>query len=111
MPVTFKPEHSLNLSPALYFEPRFTLSITNGYDRKAKACSPLTSCFYFISYTQSISDNLQLSQWQTDLKMYSLTKTLVGQNISVTELEQTPFSLKSDLNINNFTVLLYFLIT
>ena len=29
----------------LYFEHRFPMFIINGYDRKAKACSPWTSCF------------------------------------------------------------------
>ena len=60
-----------------------------------------------ISYTQPISDNLQLSQWQTNLKIHSLTKTLY-QSVFITDLEQTPFFLKSDLNINNFDVLLHF---
>ena len=62
-----------------------------------------------ISYTQPISDNLQLSQWQTNLKIHSLTKTLY-QSVFITDLEQTPFFLKSDLNINNFDVLLHFLV-
>ena len=62
-----------------------------------------------ISYTQPISNNLQLSQWQTNLKIHSLTKTLY-QSVFITDLEQTPFFLKSDLNINNFDVLLHFLV-
>ena len=62
-----------------------------------------------ISFTQPISDNLQLSQWQTNLKIHSLTKTLY-QSVFITDLEQTPFFLKSDLNINNFDVLLHFLV-
>ena len=33
-------------------------------------------CFSDISYAQLISDNLQLPQWQTNLKMHSLTKNL-----------------------------------
>ena len=45
IPVGFKPEPSLNLTPTLYFEPRFPMFIINGYDRKANACSPWTSCF------------------------------------------------------------------
>ena len=62
-----------------------------------------------ISYTQPISNNLQLSPWQTNLKIHSLTKTLY-QSVFITDLEQTPFFLKSDLNINNFDVLLHFLV-
>ena len=33
-------------------------------------------CFSDISYAQLISDNLQLPQWQTNLKMHSRTKNL-----------------------------------
>ena len=65
-------------------------------------------CFSDISYAQPISDNLQLSQWQTNLKMHSLTTNLFRQSVFVADLEQTPFFLKSDLNINNFAVLLHF---
>ena len=36
IPVTFKPDLSLNLNPALYFEPMFPIFIINGYDRKAE---------------------------------------------------------------------------
>ena len=43
--------------------------------------------------------------------MYLLTKHLFGQSVFATDLEQTPFFLKSDLKINDFTVLLHFLIT
>ena len=45
MPVAFKPEPSLNLTPTLYFEPKFPMFIINGYGRKANACSPWTSCY------------------------------------------------------------------
>ena len=44
----FKPESSLNLTPTLYFELRFPIFITNGYDRKANACSPWTSCCFCV---------------------------------------------------------------
>ena len=44
--------------------------------------------------------------------MYSLTKNLFPQSVFVTDLEQTPpLFLRSDLNINNFAVLLHFEIT
>ena len=43
--------------------------------------------------------------------MHSLTKNLFWQNIFVADLEQTPFFLRSDLNINNFAVLYHFLKT
>ena len=42
--------------------------------------------------------------------MDSLTKNLFLSRVFITEWEQTPFFLKSDLNINNFAVLLHFLI-
>ena len=44
IPVAFKPEPSLNLTPTLYFELRFPIFIINGYDRKANACSSWNSC-------------------------------------------------------------------
>ena len=56
----------------------------------------------------TISDDLKLSQWQTNLKMHSLTKNLLRQSVFVVDLEQTPFFLKSYLNINNIAVLLRF---
>ena len=65
-------------------------------------------CFSDTSYAQPISNNLLLSQWQTYLKMHSLTRNLFQYSFSVTDLEQTPFFLKSDLNINNFAILLHF---
>ena len=37
---------------------------------------PVQRCFNNISYAQLISDNLQLPQWQTNLKMHSLIKNL-----------------------------------
>ena len=46
MSVAFKPETSLNLIPTLYFELRFPIFIINGYDRKANARSPWTSCIF-----------------------------------------------------------------
>ena len=46
IPFAFKPEQSLNLTPTLYFELGFPIFIINGYDRKANACSPWTSCCY-----------------------------------------------------------------
>ena len=49
IPVTFKPELSLNLASTLYFEPSLPMFIINGYDSKANACSPWTSCFCYIS--------------------------------------------------------------
>ena len=51
IPFAFKPEPSLNLTPTLYFELRFPIFIINGYDRKANACSPWTSCFIYASAT------------------------------------------------------------
>ena len=36
---------------------------------------------------------------------------LIWKSIHVPDLEQTPFFLKSDLDINNFTVLVHFLLT
>ena len=46
IPVAFKPEPSLNLTPTLYFEPRFPMFIINDYDRKTNACNPWTSCYF-----------------------------------------------------------------
>ena len=43
-----------------------------------------------MSYLQPISDPLQLSQWQANLKMHSLTKNLFQTSAFVTDLEQTP---------------------
>ena len=40
--------------------------------------------------------------------MDSLTKNVFPSSFFVINLEQTPFFLKSDLNINNFAVLLHF---
>ena len=40
--------------------------------------------------------------------MYLLAKNLFRQSVFVTDLEQTPFLLKCDLNINNLAVLLHF---
>ena len=65
-------------------------------------------CFSDIPYPQPISSNLQLSQWQTNLKIHSLNKHFFRQSFFVTDLQQTPFFLKYDLNINNFAVLLVF---
>ena len=65
-------------------------------------------CFSDIPYPQPISSNLQPSQWQTNLKIHSLNKPFFRQSFFVTDLQQTPFFLKYDLNINNFAVLLVF---
>ena len=65
-------------------------------------------CFSDIPYPQPISSNLQPSQWQTNLKIHSLNKNFFRQSFFVTDLRQTPFFLKYDLNINNFAVLLVF---
>ena len=46
--------------------------------------------FQDISYAQLISDNLQLPQSQTNLKMHSLTKNMFQQSVFVTDLEPTP---------------------
>ena len=43
--VSFKPGSSLNVTPMLYFELRFPMFIIKGYDSKANACSPWTSCW------------------------------------------------------------------
>ena len=40
--------------------------------------------------------------------MHSLTKNMLQYSVFVADLEQTPFFLKSDLNISNFAVLLNF---
>ena len=47
IPFAFKPEPSLNLTPTIYFEIWFPIIIINGYDRKASACSPWTSCYCY----------------------------------------------------------------
>ena len=47
----------------------------------------------------------------TEKLLRALTKILSLQNAFVTNLEQTSFFLKCDLNINNFVVLLCFLLT
>ena len=44
MSFAFKLEPSLNLIPTLYFGLKFPILIINGYDKKANACSPWTSC-------------------------------------------------------------------
>ena len=44
MPFAFKLEPSLNLIPTLYFGLKFPILIINGYDKKANACSPWSSC-------------------------------------------------------------------
>ena len=54
---------------------------------------------------KSLTHNQSLTTWN------SHNDKLIRQSIFVTDLEQTPFFLKSDLNINNFAVLLHFLIT
>ena len=36
---------------------------------------------------------------------------LIWKSIHLPDLEQTPFFLKSDLNVSNFAVLLHFLLT
>ena len=64
-----------------------------------------------ISLSKLISGNPQLSQRQTDLKIDSLTKNVFRQSVFVTDLKQTLFFMKSHLNINNFIVLLHFLIS
>ena len=68
----------------------------------------IQTCFSDISYAQPISDDPELSQWQTNLKMQSFTKNLFRWSIFVADLEQTSFFLKSDPNINNFSVLSHF---
>ena len=45
IPFSLKSEPSLNLTPTLYFELRFPIFISNGYDREANACIPWTSSF------------------------------------------------------------------
>ena len=68
----------------------------------------IQTCFSDISYAQPISDDPELSQWQTNLKMQLFTKNLFRWSIFVADLEQTSFFLKSDPNINNFSVLSHF---
>ena len=48
IPVAFKPEYSLHLTPTLYFELRCPMFMINGYDRTANACSPWNSCFLLL---------------------------------------------------------------
>ena len=60
-------------------------------------------CFSDLSYVQPISDNLQFSQSQTNLKMHSLITNLFRQSVFVADLEQTPFFPKSDPNIKGAT--------
>ena len=43
-------QNPLHLTPTLHFELRFSMFIINGYDRKANACSPWTSCFVLFWY-------------------------------------------------------------
>ena len=57
----------------------------------------------------NISDPLQLSQRQTNLKMHLFTKNLFLLNDLVTYFARTHCFPKSDENINNFAVLLYVL--
>ena len=38
--------------------------------------------------------------------MHSLTKNMIALSVFVRDLEQTPYFLKPDLNINDFAVLL-----
>ena len=49
IPFAFKPGASLNLTPTLYFGLRFPIFIIDGYDRKANACSPWTSCWFIFN--------------------------------------------------------------
>ena len=79
------------------------------YNKKQE--QSIQKCFSNISYAQPISDNLQIAQWQANLKMRSLTKNLFRESIFVADLEQTPFFLRSDLKIDNFAVLYHFLKT
>ena len=44
MQFAFKLESSLNLIPTLYFGLKFPILIINGYNKKANAWSPWTSC-------------------------------------------------------------------
>ena len=64
IPFAFKPEPSLNLTPTLYFELRFPIFIINGYDRKANACSPWTSCSLKKTALSLVSDYLELYQYR-----------------------------------------------
>ena len=54
IPFAFKPEPLLNLTPTLNFELTFPIFIINGYDRKADACSPWTSCYFPIRRTKLV---------------------------------------------------------
>ena len=61
IPFAFKRELSLNLTPTLYFELRFPIFIINGYDRKAHACSPWTSCLeMFLAKTSMLSNFFEI---------------------------------------------------
>ena len=51
IPFAFKLEPSLNLTPTHYFELRFPIFIINGYDRKANASRPWTSCLFLRYFT------------------------------------------------------------
>ena len=61
MTVAFKPEHSLYLTPTLYFELRTPMFIINGCDRKASACGPWTSCIHLISPVKSRRKNSSIT--------------------------------------------------
>ena len=54
IPVPFKPEPSLHLTPTLFFELRFPMYIINGYDGKANACSPWTSCLPYSASSKNL---------------------------------------------------------
>ena len=49
IPVTFKPEPSLNFTPTLYFEPRFPMFTISGFDRKATLAVPCLSFKIFVN--------------------------------------------------------------
>ena len=76
---------------------------------KIKSSSNLFKNFSAISLTcgQQICDHFQLSQWQTNLKMHSLTKNMFPYSTFVKDLEQISYLLKYHLNIINFPVLLH----
>ena len=54
IPVPFKIEPSLHLTPTLFFELRFPMYIINGYDGKANACSPWTSCLPYSASSKNL---------------------------------------------------------
>ena len=62
IPITFKPECSLNLTPMLFFVPRFPLFSINGYNRKANTCSPWTSCC--VCHTKELNHYDLILVWQ-----------------------------------------------